>query len=224
MLDKNFPFRKPSTHTNFYMNFQNQNQKQNNLSASKRKRSNTINNNIITNAKRAKKHKSEFYLCNLLKLQSPLHQDVLWIINDYCDDLMKVGAHLLDSKQRRVDLKQVLNCCAADGDIQTFEDKVEPYQYQGEDICLHDPFMLAVKHGKQRMVKYLVKLGADIHPKYNCGLTLASENGHLDTVKYIVSVGANVTAEENEAVRKASKKGHLDVVKYLVSVGADINA
>lgn len=86
---------------------------------------------------------------------------------------------------------------------------------------------LASYNGHLSAVKYLVKIGADIHVIHVCEdspLRLASDRGHLNVVKYLVEQGADIHADNDCALRMASNYGHLSVVKYLVKNGADIHA
>ena len=79
---------------------------------------------------------------------------------------------------------------------------------------------LAADNGHLDVVKYLVELGAD----NEYALKLVARDGHLDIVKYLVEQGADIHARDEDALRSAAMNGHLDVVKYLVELGANIHA
>jgi ankyrin repeat protein len=75
-----------------------------------------------------------------------------------------------------------------------------------------------------KVIKRLVKEGADIHANNNCALRWAAGSGHLDVVKFLVENDADIHAYNDLALRWAAGSGHLDVVKFLVEKGADIHA
>src|SRR6185436_2766810 len=72
-------------------------------------------------------------------------------------------------------------------------------------------------------IKYLVKLGADIHEDNDIALQWSAANGYIDIVKYLIEHGADIAANYNYALRWSVKFGHIEVVKYLVKNGVDIN-
>jgi ankyrin repeat protein len=82
----------------------------------------------------------------------------------------------------------------------------------------------ASRNGHLEVVKYLVEQGADIHADDDGALRWASVNGHLEVVKYLVEKGANIHAENDYALRWASGNGHFEVVKYLLEKGANVHA
>lgn len=114
------------------------------------------------------------------------------------------------------------------------------------------PLMFAVYKSDLKMVKLLVKKGADINRKgiishgdfsefsYGSCLTVAAGENKIEILKYLLSQGANIDEEEaiingeSEYVDKGSElawtplqwaliKGNIDIVKYLVRKGADVN-
>ena len=97
---------------------------------------------------------------------------------------------------------------------------------EGADIHADDESALrrAAYNGHLAVVKYLVSEGADIHAVNDYALQWAAYYGHLDVVKYLVSEGADIHAVNDFALRLAAGKGHLTIVKYLVSKGANIHA
>ena len=78
-----------------------------------------------------------------------------------------------------------------------------------------------------KKVKYLVRLGADVHQKdkYGCtALMKAAHSGQLDVVEYLVQSGADVHQKDTaewSALTYAAYSGQIEVVKYLVECGAD---
>jgi serine/threonine-protein phosphatase 6 regulatory ankyrin repeat subunit B len=86
--------------------------------------------------------------------------------------------------------------------------------------------MYAVKGNQIEIVKYLIRVGANMNAKNELEYTAlmeASAYGHLAIVKVLIDAGANVNARSNRGdtpLMIASAKGHLDVMKALVDAGA----
>ena len=84
--------------------------------------------------------------------------------------------------------------------------------------------------GRLRVVKYLVRHGANVNAKDKNGRTplhLAIGGRHFEVVKYLVKHGADVNAKDkdgNTSLHKAVIMNELEVVKYLVKHGANLNA
>jgi len=72
-----------------------------------------------------------------------------------------------------------------------------------------------------KVVKYLLKQGADLQAGADQALRSAARNGHLEVVKYLLERGADLHSFGDYAIRCAAKNGYLEVVKYLVERGAD---
>ena len=89
---------------------------------------------------------------------------------------------------------------------------------------IYNPLSLASTNGHLKVVKYLVKQGANVRTKDDSALGLASENGHLEVLKYLVEHGADVRANNDLPLRLASENGHLEVLKYLVEHGAIVRS
>jgi ankyrin repeat protein len=112
------------------------------------------------------------------------------------------------------------------------------------------PLMWAIYSSDLKMVKLLIKKGADAKMKgwirftdpdsdfdfiYGSCLAVAAGEGKLDILKYLIEK-QNISVEDKEinlyqniengwnALQWASVKGHDDLVKYLVKKGAYINA
>ncbi|AGF84870.1 repeat protein [Moumouvirus goulette] len=75
-----------------------------------------------------------------------------------------------------------------------------------------------------KMVKFLIKFGANIRVRNDESLNQASKYGQIDIVQYLVNKGANINADNDKALISACSRNHLDVVKYLVKNGANIYA
>lgn len=87
----------------------------------------------------------------------------------------------------------------------------------------------AVKQGGLKIIKSLLKQGADINAMIDDGnaLMYASLGGHIKVVELLIKHGADVDAVDKlsqTALMMASYTGYLDVVKALVAAGADVNA
>jgi ankyrin repeat protein len=74
-------------------------------------------------------------------------------------------------------------------------------------------FVWAACNGHLNLVKYLVKLGADVTARDNDAVVWAASNGHLSVVKYLVELGADITARNNIAVIWAASDGYLELVE-----------
>ena len=70
-------------------------------------------------------------------------------------------------------------------------------------------------NGHAKVVKVLLKAGADIHARNDEALRLASKNGHTEVVKVLLEAGADVHARNDEAPKWASKNDHTEVVEVL---------
>jgi hypothetical protein len=62
----------------------------------------------------------------------------------------------------------------------------------------YTPLQTAARHGRDQVVAFLIKKGADLDAADGYGYTplhLAAEGGHLDVVKHLVRAGAKVEAK-----------------------------
>jgi hypothetical protein len=75
-----------------------------------------------------------------------------------------------------------------------------------------------------KMVKELIKLGADIHANNDIALRYSVDRGYLNVVKFLVENGANIHANDDEALIHSAENGNLEMVNYLVEKGANIHA
>ena len=82
------------------------------------------------------------------------------------------------------------------------------------------------EEGLTNVVKYIIKVGADINAKDNAGRTalyMASWKGHEQMAKILLDAGADVNAKDNigwTALMWASSYGHKDIVTLLKKHGA----
>jgi len=83
---------------------------------------------------------------------------------------------------------------------------------------------VACKYEHEYIIKYLVKIGANVNQMNGDGntpLTAACRNGNETLVKYLIGLGANVNI--NGPLACACKNGNEALVKYLMKQGADVN-
>ena len=67
-----------------------------------------------------------------------------------------------------------------------------------------------------KIVKELIKRGANVHANNDEALEYACELGYFDLVKYLVEeAGANIFAEGRKSWQEASFSGHDHIVEYL---------
>ena len=83
--------------------------------------------------------------------------------------------------------------------------------------CENDDAALkwASSKGHIEIVKFLLKVGVNVHSNHNFALRYASFYGHIEIVKLLLDAGANVHDWEDEALRRASTNGHTEVVELL---------
>lgn len=102
------------------------------------------------------------------------------------------------------------------------------YFYIHNDLLkgdLSEKLEMETKKGNLKLVKILVKHGAEVNPdpfsNYQNPFLVASFNGHLDIVKYLLPL-TDPTLYPRGVVT-AANGGYLDVVKYLASQGIDVH-
>ena len=95
-----------------------------------------------------------------------------------------------------------------------YENPGTPKKFKAHRVRLGRKFKINLK-----VIKRLVKQGADIHAGDDVALRWAAEYGHLDVVKFLVKQGADIHAGDDAALRWAARYDHLDVVKFLEGKG-----
>lgn len=92
------------------------------------------------------------------------------------------------------------------------------------------PLMIAAHAGYSRVVRILLKEGANVAVQNNEGanaLHYSAAEGHLAVTKLLVNNGANVATTMNNgatALHYSAREGHLAVTQLLVKAGADLEA
>ncbi|MBO9496913.1 ankyrin repeat domain-containing protein [Thalassotalea sp. G20_0] len=92
------------------------------------------------------------------------------------------------------------------------------------------PLHLAVQHGNDHCLDYLLVMGAKIDAPARDGirpLHLAAEHGHLTCLQYLVKFGSDVDATNNNgdtALHLAAYNGYVDCLRPLIENGANLNA
>jgi ankyrin repeat protein len=92
------------------------------------------------------------------------------------------------------------------------------------------PLMMACVFGHEKIARWLIDNGANIHQKDDVGrdaLIIASWIGHNEKIlELLIDNGADVNQKDNEgetALIRASSSGNIEHVKVLLNKGADIN-
>jgi ankyrin repeat protein len=92
------------------------------------------------------------------------------------------------------------------------------------------PLHVACHKGHLKVVKYLVKMGADVNVSTLNGTTplyRACQYGHESIVEFLLDHGADINMSRRNGYSPlyiACLKGHLGVVKQLLSRGANVNS
>lgn len=92
------------------------------------------------------------------------------------------------------------------------------------------PLLAAAWEGRVKMVKSLIKAGADVNAKNERGLTplhKACTWGNTEVAKALIKAGADVNAKDKYGLtplHKAADGGHAEVAIALIEAGADVNA
>jgi ankyrin repeat protein len=90
------------------------------------------------------------------------------------------------------------------------------------------PLHAAVNKGHVKVVKVLIKAGANKEDYRFTPLHFAAYWGHTEIAKVLIDTGANTNAREYDEGRTplhfAASEGHTEVVKVLLAAGANVNA
>lgn len=78
------------------------------------------------------------------------------------------------------------------------------------------PMRTAVHKGSTKMVKYLVNQGVEID--LNVSLQFASKYGYFDLVKYLVKLGADITSDGDLAWKLSNQNGYYKISRYMFKV------
>ena len=88
----------------------------------------------------------------------------------------------------------------------------------------------AVVKNKEKEVKALIELGADVNSKEIGGTTplnLASNENYIEIAKLLIERGADVDAKDNSGwtpLHNATYNNHIETAKLLIEKGADVKA
>jgi len=97
------------------------------------------------------------------------------------------------------------------------------FNYYQKIIYRDNMLICASEYGHLNIVKYVIKLGADIHVNNNLSICYAAEKGYLYIVKYLIKCGANIHVNNEYALQKACYSRYLSIVELLLKNGADIH-
>ncbi|XP_030631346.1 ankyrin repeat and SOCS box protein 3 [Chanos chanos] len=105
------------------------------------------------------------------------------------------------------------------GAAENCEDYINSFTHDSET-----PLYLAAKNGHLRVVKWLIKGGADMNRETNdmsCPLFAAVDGGHREVVELLVRSGAEVNGTHSPSgwscLHQAVYKGHCDIARFLAS-------
>jgi len=88
------------------------------------------------------------------------------------------------------------------------------------NIICDDSLFWNAKLGNEKIVKYLVENGADVHAHDDRALRTSVFNKHINVAKYLISVGANVCANNNEALIFCVRHNYVEMGPILIENGA----
>nr|XP_006825038.1 PREDICTED: ankyrin-1-like [Saccoglossus kowalevskii] len=104
--------------------------------------------------------------------------------------------------------------------------KAAPTRINDDDIDGRTPLLLASEEGHYKVVKRLLKVGADISSKdenRRSALAIAAKEGHLDTIKVLLKNHAEIDSldkNKNTPLHLSAGNGNVDVTKLLLDSGA----
>lgn len=93
-----------------------------------------------------------------------------------------------------------------------------------KDVKVYNQALLqSCQSGNLNIVKYLIKIGADIHFQDEFPLMISITNNDLDMVKYLVESGADIHYDNESPLIESCSYGYIDIVVLLLESGADIH-
>lgn len=99
-----------------------------------------------------------------------------------------------------------------------------------QDDAGSTPLHVAATNGHKKIVKYLLKKGAEIDAgdnEHSTPLHVAAQSGHLNVVEYLVAKGADLHFQDDNGASTlhwAAYNGHIEVADFLLKKGADLEA
>lgn len=116
------------------------------------------------------------------------------------------------------DYNKIIYICASHGYIGAIDFLIKKYP----DI-VHDEEVLKLSIGGEhfKIVKLLIKAGADIHYDNDYALRKAVECKEYKVAVYLIDLGANIHANNEEILYTSLNNEHYKFVHYLLDKGAD---
>ncbi|XP_072018517.1 transient receptor potential cation channel subfamily A member 1-like isoform X2 [Amphiura filiformis] len=103
-----------------------------------------------------------------------------------------------------------------------------PVPLNDDDIDDMTPLLLASQNGHHHVVKYLIKMGADIESRNDdrrSALALAAQNNQLEVLAFLIENNAEVNVldkDRNTPLHLCAYVGHSEPVTILLNSGADV--
>ncbi len=141
--------------------------------------------------------------------------------------LLLIGCAIVQGTVKAVDPEIVLATMAGDAD------RVETLLLAGVGPDSHDgtgqtALQSAASRGDQRIVRLLIRYGADVNLDLGCWTPLrwAIQNGHLEIIRILIAAGADVNHEASSGAIPlffSTYYNRLDIFKTLIAAGANVN-
>ena len=99
----------------------------------------------------------------------------------------------------------------------------------GMEDYINDTFIRAAERGNLRILKQMLKKGANVNSYDEDGktaFTLAAEHGHSEAMGVLIEAGADVNKDDSRwdtPLCYAVKNNHVECVSLLIESGADVN-
>jgi hypothetical protein len=106
-------------------------------------------------------------------------------------------------------------------DARVYENPGEPRKWKADRVILGKKEKITVK-----VIRRLIKEGADPKSDNACALSWAAQNGHLEIIKLLIKKGVNPKARNSYALQLAARHDQIEVVKLLLPLSnpkADIS-